>query len=80
MEVKISGDWMPAEGWTPGSITMTKGDKGIWTYTSEKLKSELFSYFFLVDGLRCSDPNNVYMIRDVATVTNLIQINFKRLI
>jgi len=70
-EVKISGDWMPAEGWTPGSVTMTKGEKGIWTYTSEKLKSELFSYFFLVDGLRCIDPNNVYIIRDVATVTNV---------
>jgi hypothetical protein len=24
-EVKISGDWMPAEGRTPGSILMTKG-------------------------------------------------------
>jgi enterochelin esterase-like enzyme len=69
-EVKISGDWLPADGWTPGSAPMTKGDKGIWTYTVEKLPSELYSYFFLVDGLRCYDPNNVYLNRDVATVTN----------
>ena len=69
-EVKISGDWMPAEGWTPGSVAMVKGDKDIWSYTTDKLSSELYSYFFLVDGLRCTDPNNVYAIRDVSTVTN----------
>jgi len=70
-DVKISGDWMPAEGWTPGSAAMTKGDKGLWTYTTAVLPSELYSYFFIVNGLRCTDPNNVYMIRDVATVTNI---------
>lgn len=70
-EVKISGSWMPSAGWTPGSAAMTKGEKGVWSFTTEKLPSELYSYFFLVDGLRCSDPNNVYMIRDVATVTNV---------
>jgi len=50
---------------------MIKGDKGIWSYTTGKLSSELYSYFFLVDGLRCSDQNNVYQIRGVATVTNV---------
>jgi enterochelin esterase family protein len=70
-EVKISGDWLPAQGWTPGTALMTKGNKGIWTYTVEKLPSELYGYFFLVDGVRCTDPNNVYSIRDVATVTNV---------
>jgi len=30
-EVKITGDWMPAQGWTPGSEAMTKDDKGIWS-------------------------------------------------
>jgi enterochelin esterase family protein len=70
-EVKISGDWMPSEGRTPGSVAMTRGEKGIWTYTTGKLASELYSYFFIVNGLRSTDPNNVYMIRDVATVTNV---------
>lgn len=70
-EVKLSGDWMPAEGWVPGSVSMTKDTSGLWTYTTEVLPSELYSYFYLVDGLRCTDPNNVYLIRDVATVTNV---------
>lgn len=70
-EVKLSGDWMPMEGWKPGTVSMTKGEKGIWTYTTNALPPELYSYFFLVDGVRCTDPNNVYLIRDVATVTNV---------
>lgn len=70
-EVKISGDWMPAQGWTPGSEVMTKDDKGVWSYTTNALESDLYSYSFLVDGIKTTDPNNVYLIRDVATVVNV---------
>lgn len=70
-EVKLTGDWMPAQDWTPGSEPMTKDDKGLWSLTTAPLASDLYSYSFTVDGLRNTDPNNVYMIRDVATVTNV---------
>lgn len=70
-EVKLTGDWMPAQGWTPGSELMKKDDKGLWSFTTAPLASDLYSYSFTVDGLRNTDPNNVYMIRDVATVTNV---------
>jgi enterochelin esterase family protein len=70
-EVKITGDWMPAQGWTSGSETMTKEDKGVWVYTTKPLESDLYSYSFLVDGLKTTDPNNVYLIRDVASVFNV---------
>ncbi|TCK80788.1 esterase [Albibacterium bauzanense] len=70
-EVKVSGDWMPAEGWVPGSVNMTKGEGGIWTYTTSALPSDLYMYSFLVDGFKTTDPNNVYLIRDVASVTNV---------
>ena len=73
-EVKLSGDWMPWEGWVPGSKTMTEGEDGVWTYTTEALSPELYSYLFIVDGLQCTDPNNVYLIRDVARVTNVFLI------
>jgi hypothetical protein len=36
-EVKLTGDWMPAEGWVPGSVAMTRDEKGLWTYTTEAL-------------------------------------------
>ncbi len=70
-EVKISGDWMPAEGWTPGSAVMTKDEKGLWSYTTAALPSDLYGYSFSVNGLKNTDPNNVYLIRDVASVTNV---------
>lgn len=69
--VKISGDWMPAQGWVPGSEAMTKDEKGVWSYTTTVLPSDLYSYSFNVDGLKTTDPNNVYVIRDVASVFNV---------
>jgi enterochelin esterase-like enzyme len=74
-EVKISGDWMPVKDWIPGSIAMTKDDKGVWSYTTAVLPSDLYGYSFIVDGLKTTDPNNVYLIRDVASVTNVFIVN-----
>ncbi|MFN8258999.1 MAG: alpha/beta hydrolase-fold protein [Bacteroidales bacterium] len=71
-EVKISGGWMPAQGWTPGSELMKKDEKGLWTYTTQPLPSDLYSYTFSVDGFSTTDPNNVYLIRDVASITNVL--------
>lgn len=69
-EVKISGDWMPYEGWMPGSVMMDKDDKGIWTYTTGVLEPELYGYSFLIDGFRTTDPGNAFVSRDVATLTS----------
>ena len=70
-EVKLSGDWMPAEGWTPGSAAMTKDDNGLWSFTTEVLQPELYSYSFIIDGFKTTDPNNPFIVRDVASVTNI---------
>ncbi len=77
--VQITGDFLPTvkmqTQWgvfdVPGKANLTKDDKGVWTFTSAKLEPELYSYSFIVDGLTVTDPNNVYMIRDVASVTNV---------
>jgi len=74
-EVKLSGDWMPFEGWMPGSVAMGKDDKGIWTYTTQVLEPELYGYSVLVDGFRTIDPNNAFVSRDVATLTSIFIIN-----
>jgi enterochelin esterase family protein len=72
-EVKVSGEWLPAEGFGPGSAAMTRDDKGVWTYTtSEPLAPELYTYSILVDGFRTIDPANPFLQRDVATVTNIL--------
>lgn len=70
-EVKLSGDWMPSEGWIPGAVSMEKGENGIWSLTTNALDPELYSYWFLIDGFRTTDPNNPFIVRDVASVMNI---------
>ena len=56
----------------PGVADLKENKDGVWEFTTpEPLKPELYSYTFLVDGLKINDPANVYMIRDVASVTNV---------
>ena len=69
--VSLSGDVMRGLGVTERSVSMAKGENGVWSYTSNPMPSDLYTYSFTVDGLRMLDPNNVYTNRDVATVTNM---------
>lgn len=77
--VMVTGDFLPTEKVEtpmgemdgPGKVALKKDDKGIWTYSSEPLASELYSYSFIVDGLTTTDPNNPFLNRDVASVTNI---------
>ena len=62
--VVLSSDCLSAD--TP----MTKDADGLWSYTTEPLKGELYSYNFVVDGQRVLDPSNVYMKRDIALWVN----------
>lgn len=52
-------------------IDMKKGKDGTWTYTTDPLPSELYSYTFMVDGVSTIDPNNPHVYRDFATVNNV---------
>ncbi len=70
---KIKGDKEEYE--VPGIAKLQKDDNGTWEYTTpQPLSPELYSYSFIVDGMKAMDPSNVYMIRDVATVTNVFLI------
>ena len=71
-EVKLTGDWMPAEGWVPGTVTMESDENGLWSYTTAVLEPELYGYAFIIDGVRTNDPNNVFVSRDIATNTNIL--------
>lgn len=74
-EVEIEADFLPkrkvatpfGEMEQTGRAALTRGDGGVWTYTSGALSPELHTYCFYVDGMRTTDPNNVYMLRDIAT-------------
>ncbi len=78
--VQITGDFLPTKKIStpygnfdmPGIENLTMNKDSVWEYTTTTpLVSELYSYNFIVDGVRVLDPCNVYMNRDVTTVTNI---------
>lgn len=83
VRVQLTGDFLPvqknAKFEAPGIVDLKEGQEGVWEYTTpEPLKPELYSYSFIVDGLRVNDPANVYLIRDVSTLTNIFIIGGDR--
>lgn len=58
-----------------GRIPMQKNADGVWSYTTSMPNPELHTYCYYVDGVRMLDPNNVYMLRDIATYTNYFLID-----
>ena len=80
VKVQVTGDFLPTQKIKtpfgefdgPGVADLKEGKDGVWEYTTpEPLAPELYSYSFIVDDLKIMDPSNVYMIRDVASVTNV---------
>jgi enterochelin esterase-like enzyme len=49
--VRCEGKMMP----------MQKDEQGIWVVTTEPLEPDIYSYSFLVDGLRINDPANPFL-------------------
>jgi enterochelin esterase-like enzyme len=50
-EVLLGGDWLT------GRLPMAKDDKGNWTL-SVQLPPRIYSYYFIVDGVKTLDPTN----------------------
>ncbi len=78
--VQVTGDFLPTEKIKtpfgefdgPGHADLKKNGNGLWEYTTPApLAPELYSYTFVVDSLKMTDPSNVYQLRDVASVTNI---------
>ncbi len=67
-EVSVNGDFNEISN---KRLTMTKGDNGVWTVTTEPLGPELYSYSLTVDGQRFIDPANSYVNRDISTLSNI---------
>ena len=86
-KVQVTGDFLPTQKFKtssgefdgPGVADLKEGKDGVWEFTTPKpLKPELYSYSFIVDDLKMMDPSNVYMIRDVASVTNVFIVGGER--
>ena len=80
--VQITGDFLPPKTVefngntydTPGVVDLVKDDKGVWSFTTEPLKPELYTYNLIVDGVKIIDPLNVYNIRDINNLFSVLLI------
>jgi enterochelin esterase-like enzyme len=70
--VGVSGNWQP--GFMSPPLPMTKGADGIWQLTVNSLKPEMWTYTFVVDGVRILDPGNVNVMRDGVRFLNYVTI------
>ena len=77
-KVEVTGDFLPTrkvqtqrgESDAAGIASLTKNTDGVWEFTTPApLAPELYSYTFIVDGISMADPNNVYVNRDIGTLT-----------
>ncbi len=77
--VQVTGDFLPTVKVTtprgemdgPGKAELVKDENGVWAFTTGPLKPELYGYSFGMDGFSTTDPGNPFLIRDVASVTNV---------
>ena len=85
VKVEVTGDFLPTEKVevefngqkmtydAPGVGVFKEGRGGVWEYTTPfKVAPELYNYSFRVDGQTVLDPNNVFVNRDVASLTSLL--------
>ena len=77
--VKVEGDFLPEQlietpqgVWAiHPAVDLKEGQNGVWEYTTpEPVAADYYTYTLTVDGIKTVDPANVYINRDVATITN----------
>lgn len=86
-KVQITGDFLPTqkvktpygEYDAPGVADLSRDDRGLWTFTTrEGLSPELYLYNMIIDGVKVTDPANVYSIRDIANTTSIFLVGGDR--
>lgn len=82
VKVTVTGDFLPkvkvGTEEKSGFADLEEKENGVWEYTTPSpLAPELYSYNFIVDGLKMTDPSNVYVTRDVVTMNNIFLVDGK---
>lgn len=79
VKVTVSGDFLPKQKVEtphgtfdiPGVAELKEGEHGVWEYTTEsKVAPDMYTYTFNVDGDNVIDKNNMWVNRDIASLTS----------
>ena len=68
-DVKLTGNWMPVApdgngGFAQQMTPLEKGESGVWSVALPAMDPEIYTYAFMVDGVRTLDPANKNIVRD----------------
>ena len=70
-EVEFGGNKMTVD--LPGVGELKEGKGGVWEYTTPFVVApDLYNYTFRVDGVSQIDPHNMWVNRDVASLTSVL--------
>ncbi len=85
VKVEVTGDFLPTQKLTfemngnkmeydaPGVAELKEGPNGVWEYTTPFVVApEMYTYTFRVNGFTTIDPNNVFVNRDIASLTSVL--------
>lgn len=68
VKVEVTGDFLPT-----GVGELKEGKGGVWEYTTPFVVApDLYNYTFRVDGVSQIDPHNMWVNRDVASLTSVL--------
>jgi len=59
---------------TVGSKSMTKDEQGVWSFTSEPMAPDIYSYSFSVDGVQMTDPANPLLKYNLLNTENQVHV------
>ena len=62
--VTLIGDFTLQDGNDQRHFEMQRNEHGVWSVTTPPLRSEIYSYNFVVDGVRVCDTGNMMRLRD----------------
>ena len=85
IKVEVTGDFLPTQKGEmdfggqkfmadmPGGGELKEGKGGVWEYTTPFVVApDLYNYTFRVDGVSQIDPHNMWVNRDVASLTSVL--------
>ena len=84
VRVTLSGDFLPVQhlefemngqkiSYDAPGVAELRENNGVWEYTTPfAVEPEMYTYTFNVDGTQEIDPNNVFVNRDVASLTSVL--------
>ena len=85
VKVQVTGDFLPTQKLVfemngnkmeydaPGVADLKEGQGGVWEYTTPFVVApEMYTYTFTVDGNSVIDNNNVFVNRDIASLTSVL--------